>query len=70
MEHSIPILIKTITAHIDGINVDGEIRDCIGLGDRTEDDVDITEDRNGYFPWCFPSFLIVYSGGKAKCMQV
>jgi hypothetical protein len=55
------------TSLIDGINVDREVRDSIGLGNRTEDDVDIVEDRRR---WCFPSFFTVYSGAERKCMQI
>ena len=47
IEHFNPILIQTSMerAPTDGKNVKPEVRDSIGLGDRTEDYVDIVEDR-------------------------
>ena len=60
-----------LTARTDAINLDREVRDSIRVRDRTEDDIDIVEDRNG---WCvpsyFPSFFTVHSGQKRKYMQV
>jgi hypothetical protein len=60
VEYSIPILIKTSTkrAPTDNFKVEPEVRDFIGLWYRTEDDVNIVEDRSGWrvprgFAWSF-----------------
>ena len=51
-----------------------EVRESIGVGDRTEDDVDIVENRKGWWsvPLCipFPWWFTVYNGEEGKCLQV
>ena len=47
--------------------VEPEVRDSIGLGNRTEDDVDIVEDLKG---WCFPKCFTVYNCMEGKYLQV
>ena len=37
------------TAPTDDRKVKPEVRDSIGLGNRTEDDVDIAKDRKGWY---------------------
>jgi hypothetical protein len=73
VEYSIPILIKTSTkrAPTDNFKVEPEVRDFIGLWYRTEDDVNIVEDRSGWrvprgFAWSFT----VDNGVEGKYFQV
>jgi hypothetical protein len=58
-------------APTDDKKVEPEVRDSIGLGDRTEDDVDIVEDRKGWcVPWCPSVVFTVYNGVEGKYLQV
>ena len=76
IENSNPILIQTFTkrVHTDDYKMKPEVRDSIGLGDRTEDGVDILEDRKGwwYAHWCIlsPWWFAVYNAKERKCLQV
>jgi hypothetical protein len=73
IEHSNPILIQTfkkraLTAPTDHQKVEAEVRDSIGLGDRTQDDVNIVE--GWCVPWSFLWVFAIYNGGEGKYMQV
>ena len=51
----------------DDLKAETEVRDSIGIGDRTEDDVDIEEDHKGR---CVPRCFTVYNGVERKYVQV
>ena len=55
---------------VEDIKIKPEVSNSIGLGDRTEDNVDIEEDRK---EWCIPFptwFLTVYNDVESKYLQV
>ena len=52
---------------IDDLKVEPEVGDSIELGDRSEDYVDIVEDRKW---WCVPWWITVYNGVEGKYMEV
>ena len=73
IEHFSPILIQTSMkgAPTDGNNVKPEVRDSIGLRDCTKDDVDIAEDRKGWWvPWRVQPRFTVYNSVEGKYVQV
>ena len=69
MEHSNPILLKKSSqrAWTEDRKVEQEVSDFIGPAYRTEDEVNIMEDRG---PWCVPGCVTIDSGAEGQYVQV